>query len=195
VDNAAADAPERLTSTALDAFGRVDGALVSVGGPPKGTTTQVSDDAWRLAFESVFLGTVRLARHLVPLLSDGSSHTEAGAIAFVLSSSAKTPTPQLSISNGLRAGLAMLTKDLADELGPRGIRVLSLLPGLILTDRTRTLEGGDPDVRKRTEAAIPLRRLGAPEEFGRVAAMLLSPAASYVTGSLVPVDGGMIRAL
>jgi 3-oxoacyl-[acyl-carrier protein] reductase len=195
VDNADPGAPERLTTAALDAFGRVDGALVSVGGPPPGTVTQVSDEAWRQAFDSVFLGAVRLARHLAPLLDVATGREDGGAVAFVLSSSAKTPIPRLSVSNGLRAGLAMLTKDLADELGPRGTRVLSLIPGRILTARTLELEGGDPSARARSEAAIPLRRLGEPAEFGRVAAMMLSPAASYVTGCLIPIDGGMLRAL
>jgi 3-oxoacyl-[acyl-carrier protein] reductase len=195
VDNADADAAERLTALALEKFGRVDGALVSVGGPPPGSTTKISDDAWKSAFEGIFLGAVRLTRHLAPLLDTGTGREDGGAIGYVLSSSAKTPLPGLSISNGLRAGLAMLAKDLADELGPQGTRVLSLLPGRILTDRTIALEKGDPEARKRSEAAIPLRRLGDPAEFGRVAAFLLSPAASYMTGSIVSIDGGLIRAL
>lgn len=195
MDNAAEDAAERLTAAALDAFGRIDGALVSVGGPPAGTTTQITDDIWRREFETLFLGAVRLVRHLAPLLDTATGREDGGAIAFVLSSSAKTPIPRLSVSNGLRAGLAMLTKDLADELGPQGTRVLSLMPGRILTARTLHLEGGDKEARARSEAVIPLRRLGDPAEFGRMAAVLLSPAASYVTGSVVAIDGGMIRAL
>jgi 3-oxoacyl-[acyl-carrier protein] reductase len=195
VDNAAEDAAERLTDAALENFGRVDGALVSVGGPPPGTVTRISDDVWRREFDSIFLGALRIARHLAPLLDTATGREDGGALAFVLSSSAKTPIPGLSVSNGLRAGLAMLTKDLADELGPQGTRVLSLVPGRILTARTLQLEGGDQEARKRSEAAIPLRRLGDPEEFGRMAAVLLSPAASYMTGSVVPIDGGMIRAL
>jgi 3-oxoacyl-[acyl-carrier protein] reductase len=195
VDNAEATAPEQLTRAALDAFGRVDGALVSVGGPPAGSTTKISDEQWRQSFEGIFLGAVRLTRHLAPLLDTSTGREDGGAIAFVLSSSAKTPLPGLSISNGLRAGLAMLAKDLADELGPQGTRVFSVLPGRILTDRTLALEKGDAGARARSEAVIPLRRLGRPEEFGKVAAVLLSPAGSYVTGSVVSVDGGLIRAL
>lgn len=195
VDNADPDAPRLLTEAALAAFGRVDGALVSVGGPKPGVTTAVSDEVWRQSFESIFLGTVRLVRHLAPLLAKNEDRADGGAIAFVLSSSAKTPLPRLSVSNGLRAGLGMLVKDLADELGPQDTRVLGLLPGKVLTDRTLALEKGDPQARARAEAAIPLRRLGDPAEFGRMAAVLLSPAASYVTGSLVSIDGGAIRAL
>lgn len=195
IDNAHPDAPQLLAEKAMAAFGRIDGALVSVGGPPAGTSMNVTEQAWREAFEGIFLGSVRLVRHLAPLLSVDKGRPDGGAIAFVLSSSAKAPLPGLSISNGLRAGLGMLTKDMADELGPQGTRVLGLLPGRILTDRTIELERGDPEARKRSEAAIPLRRLGVPEEFGRMAAILLSPAASYLTGSLVAIDGGMIRAL
>jgi 3-oxoacyl-[acyl-carrier protein] reductase len=117
------------------------------------------------------------------------------AIALVLSSSVRSPLPNLTISNGFRPGLAMLVKQLADELGPGGVRAMALVPGRILTERTAQLDAGDPDARRRSEAAIPLRRLGTPTEFGRVAAFVLSPAASYVTGSVVTGDGGMIRTL
>jgi 3-oxoacyl-[acyl-carrier protein] reductase len=89
----------------------------------------------------------------------------------------------------------MLAKTMADELGPRGVRVNGLLPGRVDTDRIKELDGSDPAVRTRVSAGIPLRRYGAPEEFGRVAAFLLSPAASYVTGAMVPVDGGAMRSL
>ncbi|SCD34881.1 3-oxoacyl-[acyl-carrier protein] reductase [Streptomyces sp. SolWspMP-sol7th] len=96
------------------------------------------------------------------------------------------PIPGLTLSNGLRPALAGVAKSLATELGPRGIRVFGVLPGRIATDRIRELHGGgEPDA-----SGIPLGRLGAPEEFGRVAAFLLSPAASYMTGVMVPVDGG-----
>ena len=102
----------------------------------------------------------------------------------------------LAISNGLRPGLAVTIKALADELGPRGIRVLGLMPGTVATDRMTELwdASGDPGAaRASTEAGIPLRRIGRPEEFGRVAAFLLSPAASYVSGTVVAVDGGRLR--
>ena len=168
------------------------GALISVGGPPAGTATQVSDDDWRAAFESVFLGPVRLSRDLVEACPD------LEVLAWVLSTSALSPIAGLSISNGLRPGLAMLVKDLADELGPRGVRVLGLLPGRFDTPRVRHLESlSDDPAAARAAAAggIPLRRLGEPVEFGQVAAFMLSPRASYVTGSVVVVDGGSTRAL
>ncbi|MEU1886579.1 SDR family oxidoreductase [Micromonospora rifamycinica] len=188
-DLADPDAPDRLVAAAHGHFGRLDGALVSVGGPPPGTAAQVSDAQWRESFETVFLGTVRTARTVAAALTDG------GAIGLVLSTSVRSPITGLGISNGLRPGLAGVAKDLADEYGPHGVRVLGLLPGRFLTDRSRELLGDDEAARSRVEAGIPLRRIGDPAEFGRVAAFLLSPAAGYVTGVSVPVDGGALRSL
>jgi 3-oxoacyl-[acyl-carrier protein] reductase len=113
----------------------------------------------------------------------------------VLSTSVRVPLPGLALSNALRPGLAGFVKDLAHELGPRGVRVFSLLPHRIFTDRNRELFAATGDAAKAqadAEATIPLRRLGDPAEFGRVAAFLLSPAASYLTGLAVPVDGGAL---
>jgi len=121
-----------------------------------------------------------------------NSEGALAAIGLVLSTSAKSPIAGLEISNGLRPGLAMWAKQLADELGPQGVRVFSLLPGRVLTDRTLSLTP-DPADRERIAASIPLRRYGEPAEFGRVAAFLLSPAASYLSGLAVPVDGGALR--
>lgn len=191
-DNADPTTPGRLVDTAIERWGHLDGALISVGGPPPGPVTRVTDEEWLAGFSSVFLGAVRIARSLADVVPAG------GAIGFVLSSSVRQPVPNLAVSNGLRPGLAMVAKTLADELGPRGVRVFGLLPGRIATDRTRQLDDstGDPEAaRAATEATIPLGRYGEPEEFGRVAAFVLSPAASYVSGVMVPVDGGLLRAL
>ena len=111
---------------------------------------------------------------------------EGGSIAFVLSTSVRSPLPDLAVSNGLRPGLAMIAKTLADELAPRGVRVNGLLPGAIRTERLAELGSPPPE---------PVGRYGEPAEFGRVAAFLLSPAASYVSGAMLPVDGGALRAL
>ena len=191
-DTAEPDTAQRLVDAAEENFGRLDGVLISVGGPPAGPVTAVRDDQWRDAFESVFLGAVRLARTAATVLGEG------GCIGFVLSGSVREPITALGISNGLRPGLAMAAKSLADELGPRGIRVLGLLPARIDTERVRELDALSADrdaTRARNEAGIPLRRYGRPEEFGRVAAFLLSPAASYLTGVMVPVDGGALHGL
>ncbi|MEV0900758.1 SDR family oxidoreductase [Actinoplanes sp. NPDC049802] len=184
--------PRELVHAAQERFGRLDGALVSVGGPAPGTAASMSDDQWTTAFETVFLGSVRAARTFASALPEG------GAVGLVLSTSVKTPLTGLGLSNGFRPGLAMVAKDMADEFAPRGVRVLSILPGRFMTDRSRELFEAAPDPAAAAEtvaAGIPLARIGEPTEFGRVAAFLLSPAASYVTGVAVPVDGGALRTL
>lgn len=194
-DNADPATAGNLVQTATRLFGRLDGVLISVGGPPAGSITgdgAVGDEQWRAAFDGVFLGAIRIARALSDALGTG------GSIAFVLSSSVRQPIGGLGISNGLRPGLAGVAKSMAAELGPRGIRVNGLIPGRIATDRVRQLDAGrgDPDeVRKATETTIPLRRYGDPDEFGRVAAFVLSPAAGYLTGAMINVDGGLITTI
>ncbi|CUR57728.1 putative oxidoreductase [metagenome] len=189
-DNADPSTPQRLIQTAQDLWGRLDGILISVGGPPAGAATQVSDEQWMSSFETVFLGAVRLSREVARVLPAG------GTITFVLSSSVRAPLPGLAVSNGLRPGLAMYAKDLADELGPSGIRVNGLLPGRIATERLTELDAGrGAGARERAAEGIPLRRDGQPAEFGRTAAFLMSPASSFVNGVMLPVDGGMLRAL
>ncbi|MYY01799.1 MULTISPECIES: SDR family oxidoreductase [unclassified Streptomyces] len=186
-DNADPASAERLVAAAREGLGRLDGILISVGGPPPGGIADNTDEQWQSAFDSVFLGAVRLARSAAAALGEG------GVIGFVLSGSVHEPIGGLTISNGLRPGLAGVAKSMADELGPRGIRVVGLLPARIDTDRVRELDAlsGDAEAsRTANEARIPLRRYGTTEEFGRTAAFLLSPAASYLTGIMVPVDGG-----
>ncbi|MGW9136122.1 SDR family oxidoreductase [Streptomyces sp. NPDC055681] len=187
-DNAEPAAAQRLVDAAHERFGRLDGILISVGGPAPGFVADNTDEQWQSAFDSVFLGAVRLARTAAAALGEG------GVIGFVLSGSVHEPIAGLTISNGLRPGLAGFAKSLADELGPRGIRVVGVLPARIDTDRVRELDAlsGDAEAsRAAAEARIPLRRYGTPQEFGRTAAFLLSPAASYLTGIMVPVDGGV----
>lgn len=190
LDLADPGAADRLVETALSTYGRLDGALVSGGGPPAGGSFELTDEQWRSSFESVFLGPVRLCAAVVAALP-----AEGGSIAIVLSSSVKMPVGGISASNGLRPGLGMLAKMMADEHGPRGVRVNGLLPGRVATDRLDELYGVDPATRARLAEGVPLQRDGLPEEFGRVAAFVLSPAASYVSGAMIPVDGGAGRAL
>ena len=164
-DNAERDAPASLIGEAHDRWGRVDGALVSVGGPPTGRVSAVTDEQWTTSFETVFLGAVRMAREISAALEDG------GALALVLSSSVHSPLTDMAISNGLRPGLAMLTKQLADELGPRGVRVNGLLPGRIGTERVAELDAlkGDPQAAKAASLrTIPLGRYGEPVERSAV---------------------------
>lgn len=191
LDLADPDTADIAVAQACDAFGRLDGAFVSVGGPPAGTLLSTTDDQWSQGFESVFLAALRVARATLGV-------NPAARLGFVLSTSSKVPLPQMAISNGLRPGLAMLVKQLADEIGPDGGRTFALLPGAIATQRMIELTAAAPDpaaARAAREATIPLRRYGEPSEVGRVAAFLLSDAASYLTGLSVPVDGGSMRAL
>jgi 3-oxoacyl-[acyl-carrier protein] reductase len=183
---------DRLVAVALESFGQLDGAVISVGGPPPGTAAEVDDDAWRGAFESVFLGPLRLAKAVL------SATESAVSVTLVLSTSVRSPIAGLAVSNGLRPGLAMAAKTLADEYGHMGSRVNVVLPGRIATDRMQQLDDASGDAtesRRRNSAAIPLGRYGEPEEFGRVAAFVTSPAASYMSGSVITVDGGSTRSL
>ena len=183
----------RACTLAKDTWDRLDGAMVSVGGPPAGTVLGTSDEEWQQAYESVFLAALRLTRNVIAV----ATATDL-SIAWVLSTSVKSPIPGLAASNGLRPGLGMLVKQLADELGPDGTRVVGLAPGRIETERVQHLDSLSPDpaaARESARRAIPLGRYGTPEEFGRVATFLLSPAASYLTGCVIPVEGGALRSL
>ena len=159
-DNADPETPGRLLAAAQDTWGQVDGALISVGGPPVGTVADVTDQQWTDSFSSVFLGAVRLCREVGPQLPHG------GSLALVLSTSVHSPLPNMAPSNGLRPGLAMVAKQLADELGGAGVRVNGLLPGRVGTDRVAELDAltGDAEAaRARMIEQIPLGRYGEPE--------------------------------
>jgi 3-oxoacyl-[acyl-carrier protein] reductase len=178
---------------ALDTFGRLDGAVISVGGPPASKVQETTEELWRGAFDAVFLAGIRVSN---AVLQAGTGSDLA--IVWVLSTSVKSPLPDLAASNGLRPGLAVLIKQLADEVGPSGTRVVGLMPGRIETERVQHLDSLAEDpaaARAAAEAATALRRSGKPEEFARVAAFVLSPAASYLTGCVIPVEGGSLRAL
>lgn len=191
------DLPDAVVAAARQWGGRLDGALISVGGPPPGSVLTTTDDQWEQAFSSVLLGSIRIARAVVEGVR-ASGDMASAALAFVLSTSAVEVFPGLSTSNALRPGLAMVVKDLADEVGPEGMRVLGLLPGRIATDRLTSLDAATGDAhaaRERASMTIPLRRYGRPDEFGAIAAFALSPMASYLTGSLIRIDGGSTRGL
>jgi 3-oxoacyl-[acyl-carrier protein] reductase len=186
-------------SATMAAFGGVDLLFANTGGPPAGTALSFDDLAWQGAFELLLMSVVRSVRLVVPsMLARGG-----GAILIGTSSSVKEPLPNLALSNVLRSGVTSLAKTLSVELAPQKIRVNTLIPGRIATDRLRQLDeinarkSGAPleDYRARAAAAIPLGRYGAADDFGRVGAFLLSDAASYVTGASVQVDGGLLKGL
>ena len=140
------DTAGRLVAAANGRWDRLDGALISVGGPKPGPVIDITDDDWRVGFETVFLGPLRVARAVAAGIGD-----DGGSMVFVLSSSVKQPVDGLATSNGLRPGVAMTAKTMADELGPRGIRVNGLLPGRVDTDRSASSTG--PSGRGERRAA------------------------------------------
>ncbi len=181
----------------VSVFGGIDGLLVNAGGPPAGSFKQLTDEQWQAAFELTLMSSVRMIRAALPHMSAG------GAILTITSSSVKEPIERLGLSTVMRSGVAALVKTLADELAPDGIRVNNLIPGRIDTERVAQLDQGTAgrlgisveEVRKQSLSKIPLKRLGTIEEFGAAGAFLLSPAASYISGDSLRVDGGAIRSI
>jgi 3-oxoacyl-[acyl-carrier protein] reductase len=187
---------DKVAAIAVDRFGTLDGVLVNAGGPPFGPALELDDEQWLDAFRLLIGGPVRLLRTLVPQMNEGAS------VLFITSSSVREPIENLDSSNVLRPGVAALVKCLSRELGPR-IRVNSMAPGRIDTARSRSLDearaadaGISPEEQRRNASeGIPLGRYGESEELGRAAAFLLSPAASYITGVSLQVDGGLVSAV
>jgi 3-oxoacyl-[acyl-carrier protein] reductase len=193
---AAPSGVDKVAAVALNHFGMLDGVLVNAGGPPFGPALELTDEQWLGAFGILIGGPVRLLRALVPSMNDGAS------VLFITSTSVREPIQNLDASNVLRPGVAALAKCLAKELGPR-VRVNSMAPGRIDTTRSRSLDEaraadlGVPveEQRRTVSEEIPLGRYGEPAELGRAAAFLLSPAASYITGVSLQVDGGLVSAV
>ncbi|MCE7947125.1 MAG: SDR family oxidoreductase [Chloroflexi bacterium CFX4] len=192
-----AAAIEAWVAQTVARWGSIDALLVNAGGPPAATFKEITDAQWQAAFELTLLSTVRMIRAALPHMPHGA------AILTITSSSIKEPIERLGLSTVMRAGVAGLVKTLADELSGDGIRVNNLIPGRIDTDRVAQLDQGTAAARgisfeqARAEAVgkIPLRRLGSIDEFGAAAAFLLSPAAAYITGATLRVDGGAMRSI
>jgi 3-oxoacyl-[acyl-carrier protein] reductase len=197
VDLSDRDGPMRAVRSAVDELGGLDGLVVNTGGPPGGSFAAVDEEAWERAIAGTLQSTIRLIREALPHLRDGRDPS----IVVILSSSVREPIPALITSNVLRPGLAGLIKSLVTEIAP--IRINGVAPGRFDTARVRSLDetraadtGATIDeIQAQTRARIPLGRYGDPVELGRVVAFLLSPAASYLDGVILPVDGGMLRSL
>jgi 3-oxoacyl-[acyl-carrier protein] reductase len=183
----------------VKSYGGLDVLVCNAGGPPPGGFTSVSEDDWRTGFELTLMSVVRSIRHAIPAMRERGG----GRIVVIGSSSVRKPIPNLVISNVYRPGIAGLVKSLAVELAPDGITVNMVSPGRIQTDRVEQLdqrnaerEGVDVEtIRARSATSIPMGRYGTPGELGAMVAFLASPAAGYVTGQSVLVDGGMVPTL
>jgi len=188
-DVTSAEDLERLVRAAVDAHGGIDIVVNNSGGPPRTPAVGLTAEQVSAAAELLLVSVVRLTGLCLPYLEK----SDAGRIVNITSSTVKEPSDNLALSNAVRPGVIGWAKTLSRELGPMGITVNSIAPGRIDTARVREVYPDGP-----TEAdleAIPLRRLGRTREIGDVVAFLCSPRASYVTGTVVAVDGGLVRGL
>jgi 3-oxoacyl-[acyl-carrier protein] reductase len=191
------EVPNQLIEQVISRFGCLDILIANAGGPPPGSFESFNDQDWQHAIDLSFMSHVRLIRAALPYLKQ----SPAASVLTVTSYAVKQPIPNLVLSNSIRAATIGLTKTLALELGPVGIRFNSILPAWTNTDRVQKLmqaraqANGTTVEEESRKPAIdsPLGRMAEPEEFARAAVFLVSPAASYITGVMLPVDGGMYK--
>ena len=197
LDVADAGAIGRWVAESAEAMGGLDIVVANAGGPPGAVFDDTEPADWDAAYALTLRSAMAFASAARPHLSAGS------AVLFMTSISARQPISALAMSTVFRGGVAALAKLLADDWGPAGIRVNHLIPGRIATERVASLDASAAsatgvtveEVRLRNEAGIPLGRYGEPGEYAAAATFLVSPAASYITGATLQVDGGVIRAI
>jgi 3-oxoacyl-[acyl-carrier protein] reductase len=179
----------RLVERTVDAFGGIDILVNNGGGPPRGSAVEATDEEIESAVELLLLSAVRLTRLCLPYLGKSGR----GRVINIESSTVREPADNLALSNAVRPGVVGWAKTLAREVGPSGVTVNTIAPGQIETERLQEVypDGPTPKDLER----IPLRRLGEPREIAEVVCFLASDRASYVTGTVIPVDGGLTRFL
>lgn len=181
---------ERLVQVTVGAFGGLDVLVLNGGGPGAGKATDLTAEVVEEAVALMLTSHVTLVRHALPHLR-ASGH---GRIVAIESSSVREPIPNLALSNAVRPGVIGWLKTLARELGAEGITVNTIAPGRVDTERLRDVYG-DAGPSAEDLAQIPVGRLGLPAEIASVVAFLASDRAAYVTGTVLPVDGGLTRSL
>lgn len=188
---------DRLVRSTLDRFGQIDVLIVNAGGPPLGNFLDLAPDNWQAAADLTLMSAVRLCYGVVPHMLERGS----GSIVAIESISVKQPIDNLILSNSLRMAVIGMLKSMANELGPKGIRINSINPTFTWTGRVEQLLNDRANSNHSTVEAevakvmdnIPLRRMGQVEEFGQAVAWLASPAASFIHGHALMFDGGMTR--
>lgn len=198
VDLTNPDDIKNVVQKTVDRFGKLDIVVNNAGGPPSGPFDQMSDEHWQKSFELNLLSYIRVIREALPHL-----RVNGGRIINLASSSIKVPIPGLILSNTFRLGVVGLTKTLAEELAPYNILINTVAPGRIATERVAYLDQVKADklektieeIEQESKRNIPLKRYGEPEEFAKVVTFLVSDACSYMTGSSLLIDGGMVKAI
>ena len=190
---------QMLMASGVDHFGRLDILVSNSGGPPVATPMEATEAQWDRAVQLSLMFFARMSRAAVPHMRRAGG----GRIINILASTVKQPFPSLMLSGATRMGAVGYAKSLSDELAPEGILVNNVAPGFLMTERMMEVVRGRADGEEMTEdealagltGSIPMGRIGRPEEMAALVTFLASDAASYITGTTIPVDGGFVRSM